>query len=114
MKKDFEEVWLDIQKALRHRSKISTLCRKIDNLIVEVTPDYITLRSKLSRKGTLRKLSREDFRYVWDKLVEEGIYGLDGIRGIIGRRAIICAIMGLLSYVDAGCINGKIHLRLKG
>jgi hypothetical protein len=68
LKKDFEEVWLDIQKALQNRSRISTLCRKVDNLIVEVTPDYITLRSELSRKGTLRKLSREDFRYVWDKL----------------------------------------------
>jgi hypothetical protein len=46
----FGQVWLDVQKVLQGKDKVPTLCRKINNSIVEVTPDYIVVKSELSRK----------------------------------------------------------------
>jgi len=111
--RNFEEVWFDILKVVRGREKISTICRGIKNIIVKVTPEEIIIRSELSKKGTLRKLRKEDFEYVWEKLVKQGVYGLDDVRGIIGKRAIVCAILSLLNYVEGNCVNGRVNLRLR-
>ena len=113
MKKDFEEVWIDIQRVLQNKDKITTICKGVSNQVIRITPEQIVLKSELSKKGIYRKLCKKDFEYVWDKLSKGSIYGLNDVRDIIGRRAIICAILALLDYVEGECINGRVHLRLK-
>ena len=110
----FEDVWLDIQNTLRAGQHVRTLCQKVKNEIVEVNPDGIKVRSERSRKRVIRTVTKEDFKYVWDTLSDSGVYKLRSVRWIIGRRAIACAIMSRLPYVDGECDRGMVRLRIRG
>ena len=109
----FEQVWIDIHKILQDRTEVRTICKGIRNEIVSLTQDYIILKSEISRKGVVRKIAKSDFEYVWNKMREGEIYTLDALHNIIGSRAITCAIIALLDYVEGVCRRGRVHLTLK-
>jgi len=108
----FEDVWRDIQSTLRAGQHVKTLCQKVKNEIVEVNPDGIKVRSE--RTGAIRTVTKEDFEHVWATLSDlEEFHGLRSVNRIIGRRAIACAIMSRLPYVDGECVQGMVRLGIK-
>ena len=110
--KTFDQVWEDICCKLKHGQEIETICRKVKNTIVNIEQDGITRNSERSRKGPM-KIAKKDFEYVWNKIRDDGVYTLESIKDVRGRRAIICAILAQLEYVKAECEQGKVRLALK-
>ena len=109
----FEQVWIDIQRTLQDRREVRTICKGFRNEIISFTQNHIVLKSERSKKGVVRKIAKSDFEYVWNKIREGEIYTLDAVHNIIGRRAITCAIIALLDYVEGVCRQGRVHLTLK-
>jgi len=121
VKREWPDVWRDVRDAVSGvkagGKQIMTLCRKSTNDILEVDASSIVVMShKPLRKGVYkpRRITEEDFHYVWSKLVERGrIEGLSEIPRVRGRRAIICTILTMLPYVNGRCIKRRIILELK-
>ena len=113
--REFEQVWADIQNVLQDRKEVRTLCKGIRNDIVDVGADYVVLMSEKPVKGVRKErfIAKSDFEYVWNKLASSGVYTLEDISGVRGRRSIICAILALLDYVEGVCDRGKVKLKLK-
>ena len=111
--KTFEDVWHDIQIALKTKQPVPTICRTSVNDIIEVSPNGIRVSSRRSKTGKVRSVSKDDFKYVWKILSTEGICTLDNLPKIIGKRSITCAILGKLRYIDAECDRGRISLKLE-
>jgi hypothetical protein len=111
--KAFEDVWHDIQILLKSRQQVQTLCQRSVNDVIEVSIDGVRVSSRRSKVGKVRFISKSDFQYVWKILSAEGVYTLQNLTKIIGRRSITCAILARLPYVIGECDKGRVSLKLK-
>lgn len=114
--KSFTNVWKDIQNIITAVDTVKTLCRKVENEIVEVTSYYVSVRSDKPKAGKIagkiRTIKRDDFEYVWKTLVKHSIITLDHITEITGKRAVTCAILNELPYIEGECKSNRVYLKL--
>ena len=89
------------------------MCQKVINDIVEVSDLRIGVISQKSKTHKTRFISKEEFAYVWKILSSQDIYTLDPINEIIGKRAVTCAILAKLPYVEGTCNKNRVTLTLK-
>jgi len=110
--KSFEQVWDDIRRILQNKSEVKTLCKGIKNKIMGVEQNAIIVKSEMT--GNERVITKSDFEYVWNQLIISGsINSLDKLSKIRGRRAITCAVLALLAYIEGECNLGRVRLKLK-
>ena len=120
VKKEWPDVWKDIRSVVSRiknsGKEIRTLCRGYPNTVLEVTPSSIVVMShRPLKKGEYkpRRITEEDFQYVWSRLLEKGrIEGLNDIPKVRGRRAIICAILAMLPYINGRHEKRRLILEL--
>ena len=116
-RKPWAEVWKDVLAVVERlrETGIKTLCKGNLNDILEVKADHITVMSQKPLRGRPRPrlLKEEDFRYVWERLIKKGeIHTLREIPKVRGRRAVICAILSHLPYIEGYCEKRKLILKL--
>lgn len=111
----FVDVWKEIQETFKERETVETICQKSKNDVIEVTSEFITVRSHNPKGGKPigdnRKLTKEHFHYVWDTVERENKVYLDDLTKFVGKRAVICAILSELPYYQGECESRRMVLK---
>lgn len=88
----FDEMWEEIITFIESNRYVHTLSRGNRNLIEASEPDALLVTNEST--GKERTIPREDFRYAWDILTEQGELTLSHVDPeLTGRKAIVLAVL---------------------
>ena len=106
---DFEQVWQQILEIARTKKPIYTLTQKIRNDISFVNKNTIIVVSE--KTGKPRKLSKRDFRKVWDYLrIRKQITCRRDEEVIVFNQRIIMSFLACLPNVRVTLRPQTLHL----
>jgi len=97
LRKAFDDVWKDIQRALSNKNSIYTLVQNVKNDIISIEKDHIKVKSE--KTGKIRNIPNSQFEHIWNLLAANGLYISRKHKPYVHSQ-IICAILSLLDYIE--------------
>jgi len=111
---DFEKAWYDLRELAGKQGQVHTVGgMNVRNVVDDVTDSRITVTSQ--RTGKPRHLDRDDFRFAWDKLSEQGKLTMSDLEPALRyRKAVVFAFLANLDCVrlTPGSRPAQITLRV--